>query len=72
MIIIGDLHFKNKEPFKSSLFSFLDWIYENYKDETIIQLGDLFDTSSPHNEIEEQVLQKLIRYLSYVLCTVYT
>ncbi len=51
MLIIGDLHIKNKEPFLSAIKNFFEWLDEKYPDEEIIFLGDTFDTSSPSWEI---------------------
>ena len=51
MIILGDLHLKKEEPFYSAGMNTLNWIKENYADQTIIQLGDIYHTSSPHNSI---------------------
>lgn len=53
MIVIGDLHIKRKEPFLSSIRSFFEWLLQNYKDEIIVLLGDLYDSSSPHGNVED-------------------
>jgi len=55
MIIVGDLHAKYEEPFRSSINSFLEWLLSNYKDYTLIFLGDLYDSSSPHNDVRDEV-----------------
>lgn len=47
MIIIGDLHIKEKEPYRKSIFSFLEWLNENYPEEHLVLLGDVFDSSTP-------------------------
>lgn len=44
---IGDLHLKNKEPFLKSTKEFLNWLNENYANEELILLGDIFDSSAP-------------------------
>jgi hypothetical protein len=51
MIIISDLHLKNKEPFLSAAKNFFEWVDEKYSDEELVLLGDIFDTSSPQWEI---------------------
>jgi len=48
MIVIGDLHLKNKEPFLSAQKKLLQFIENTYPNEILIFLGDIFDNSSPH------------------------
>jgi len=62
MICISDLHVKNKEPFLSSIKSFLTTLADKYPDEEVIQLGDLWDSSSPHSEIEADIVALLKRF----------
>lgn len=62
MIVIGDIHAKNKEPYKTAISQFFKWLVENYKNETIVQLGDLFDTSTPHAEIESEIVHYLVQF----------
>ncbi len=47
MIVVGDLHLKSKEPYKKSLFSFLNWLNESYPNQHLVLLGDCFDSSTP-------------------------
>lgn len=47
MLVIGDLHIKNKSPFLSAIKYFFEWLDKDYPDEDIIFLGDEWDTSSP-------------------------
>lgn len=61
MIIIPDIHVKNKEPFKTAIIDFFDWLIKNFKNEIFVLLGDLFDNSSPHNSIEAEIVSKLIQ-----------
>jgi len=61
-IIISDLHAKTREPYKTSVLTFLDWVYEEYPNEIIIQLGDIFDSSSTHHLLEDQIIKKLLRF----------
>jgi hypothetical protein len=56
MIVVGDLHVKKSEPYFSAQVKFLQWLLENYKTETIVQVGDLWDTSSPHSDVEHFLL----------------
>lgn len=69
MIVVGDIHAKRKEPFLSSILSLFDWLYEGYSNQTIILLGDLFDTSSPHNLVEKYVLEKLVMFKEVYIIT---
>ncbi|MCP4650343.1 MAG: hypothetical protein GY853_09740 [PVC group bacterium] len=62
IIVISDLHIKNKEPYLSATIKFFDWLLENYKDEIIIQLGDLFDESSPHNDLRNMANKYLTQF----------
>jgi hypothetical protein len=47
MIVIGDLHLKDKEPYWEYQQKFLRWLNEEFSDRTIVFLGDIFDTSAP-------------------------
>ncbi|HQJ76406.1 MAG TPA: metallophosphoesterase [Bacteroidota bacterium] len=70
IIVIGDIHAKSKEPFRSSILKFFDWIKNTYStDVTLIQLGDLFDTSSPHNEVEFEIIEKIKKFKQVFLIT---
>jgi len=62
MLIIGDLHLKNKEPFLSSQQNLLQFIEQKYPDEILIFLGDIFDNSSPHWEVYKIFKQFLITH----------
>jgi hypothetical protein len=59
MIIIGDLHCKTQMPYYLGIKKFFEWLILYYKQETIIFLGDLFDTSSPHNKLRLDVAKYL-------------
>ena len=50
IVCIGDLHCKNREPHKTAIYTFLDWLLNKYGDAIIIQVGDLWD-ASPHNSM---------------------
>ena len=56
MIIVGDLHIKEHHLYRKATMSFLKWLLEHYKDEIIIQLGDLFDSSSINHNIVDETL----------------
>ena len=62
MIVVGDLHGKTKQPYKDANLEFLDWLVSNYKNEEVIFLGDIFDNSSPHAEIELDVIDRIIQF----------
>ena len=51
LIVISDLHLKNKEPYLSASKSFLKWLLENYNEDDMLFLGDCFDSSAPMWEI---------------------
>jgi hypothetical protein len=51
LIVCGDLHLKNKEPFVSATENFFEWIDKKYPNDELVLLGDIFDTSSPQWEI---------------------
>jgi len=50
-IIISDLHLKKKTPYYESYQFFLRWLIDNYNDEVMVFLGDVFDTSAPQWEV---------------------
>ena len=50
MIVVGDLHLKKSEAYFSAQVKFLKWLDDNYKDEVLVLLGDVFD-STPHFDI---------------------
>jgi len=51
LIIVSDLHLKNKEPFLSASRKFLNWLNENYSSYKLLFLGDCFDSSAPIWEV---------------------
>lgn len=69
IICVGDIHAKNKEPYRSSINNFFKDLLDNYKDETIIFLGDLFDSSSPHKEIESEIISHLKKLYKVFILT---
>lgn len=50
MIIISDLHLRYKEVYFNFQKKFLNWIQNNFNNEIIVFLGDIFD-NSPHWEV---------------------
>lgn len=62
MIIVGDLHAKTKQPYRNAIREFLEWLLENYKDQEVVFLGDIFDSSSPHSEIEHEVINYISQF----------
>lgn len=62
IIIVGDIHAKSKEPYRSAIKSFFEWLLENYKDEEIVFLGDIFDSSSPHADIELEIMSLIQQF----------
>jgi len=69
LIVIGDIHLKNKEPFLSASKKFLNWLSENYNEEDMIFLGDCFDSSSPLWEVYKVFKEFLMnrKALTYIL-----
>ena len=47
ILVIGDMHLKNKEPYFTAQKEFLNWVDEKYPKHELLFLGDVFDTSSP-------------------------
>lgn len=56
IIHINDLHIKNQQPFLNGNRELFKWLIENYKDETLIIGGDLWDTSNPFAENEAEFI----------------
>lgn len=48
MIVIADLHLKKKWAYFKAQQKFLNYLNEKFSDETIVFLGDTFDSSAPH------------------------
>lgn len=62
LIIISDLHIKRKEPYLSAAKQFLNWVLENYPDDEIVQLGDLFDSSTIHSSVLYDIIDILRKF----------
>jgi hypothetical protein len=62
MIVVGDLHAKTKEPYRGATIKFFEWLLANYKNEEIIYLGDIFDSSSPHANIEHEIINYISQF----------
>jgi len=69
IVVVGDIHAKNKEPYRSSINNFFAWLIENYKDQIIVLLGDLFDSSTPHADIEEEIVKSLVQFKKVYILT---
>lgn len=67
IIIIGDVHARFEEPFRSGINDFFEWLKENHGDDYIIQVGDLFHTSNPHNEIRSEILGHLRDFQHFII-----
>jgi predicted phosphodiesterase len=61
LIVVGDLHLKNKVPFFQYQKEFLDWLLSNYNDKVIMILGDIFDSSSPIWEVYKEFKEFLLK-----------
>lgn len=62
MVVISDLHTKRVQPYYDSVISFLNWLYEKYPDEEIVQLGDIFDSSSVHHSVMHTIVGVLKKF----------
>lgn len=63
MVIVGDTHWKDKEPYYAGLKNFFRWLLETYPDETMIFTGDMFDTATPHfDTVYDVVIEYLLRF----------
>lgn len=76
IIYVPDVHFKNdidekteSECYNNGLFKVFDWLYEKYKDDTLVINGDLFDVSNPSNTVRELVTKTLIRFKKVIVNT---
>lgn len=68
MIIIGDIHSKRyPEVYWNATKKLFNWLLENFQNETIIQLGDLLDTSSPHSEVEDFLAENIKKFKEFHL-----
>ena len=65
IINIGDLHGKNKQPYKKTFVSFLEMIRDTYPNDAKIFYGDGLDSSSPHNEVRYYI-EKLLSEMGEV------
>jgi len=64
-IHVGDIHCKEKQPFKQASLNFLNWLLENYKEETIIQGGDFFDSSSHQHKYMDEIIQIISQFKDF-------
>jgi len=62
MIVIADLHIKSVEPFYSSIKQFLEHLIETYPNDEVVQLGDIFDTSTIHGDVLYEITDILKRF----------
>jgi len=62
---VGDLHIKESILYRNATFKFLNWLLEKYKNETIIQLGDLFNSSSINHDIVNDTLNILKQFKDF-------
>lgn len=61
-IVISDLHIKSKEPFYGAIKQFLNHLADTFPNDEVIQLGDLFDTSTIHANVLSEVIGILKRF----------
>jgi DNA repair exonuclease SbcCD nuclease subunit len=62
IIIVGDVHFRSKEPFLTGLHGILQHLISHYKNEIIIFTGDFLHTSSPHWDIIDIAIKYLLQF----------
>lgn len=65
IIFFTDLHCQENEPHREACLSFLDNLYKNHKDDTIICGGDLFHQSSHHHNLVYDVLEKIKKFKDF-------
>ena len=65
IINVGDIQAQNKEPHRSSCLKFLQWLLENFRDDIIIQGGDLFDRSSLPHDLINEILDILLQFKDF-------
>ena len=63
ILIIGDVHWKSKQPYRKKIGEYFDWLYKTYSTATVIFTGDFFDKSNPHSEDEiDEALDYILRF----------
>jgi len=63
IIIIGDQHWKNKEPYKSKTVEFFKDLQKKYLNDVLIFTGDFFDTASSHfDEVMRLAVEHLLPF----------
>ena len=62
IIVVGDIHAKNKEPYWFHIQKMFDELIKKYSKDVLILLGDVFDSSSPVAEIEETIAYYLSQF----------
>lgn len=63
IIIIGDQHWKNKEPYKSQTEKFFIDLQKKYLNDVLIFTGDFFDTASSHfDEVMRLAVEHLLPF----------
>lgn len=63
IIVIGDQHWKNKEPFKSATIEFFIDLQKKYLKDVLIFTGDFFDTASSHfDEVMRLAVEHLLPF----------
>lgn len=59
MIVIGDLHFKSKQPYKKNILKFFTYLKENFNNEIFLWTGDIIDTTKDdywtYRELQSQL-----------------
>lgn len=63
ILILGDCHFKDKEPYLSSLIKLFEFLLEKYPNSILIQTGDFLDSARVHNEkVINKCLELLLKF----------
>ena len=65
IIAVGDIQIQNQDPFRNSALKFLQWLLDNHKEDTILQIGDFFDKSSIHHDLVDKILEILIQFKDF-------
>jgi hypothetical protein len=65
IIFVADIHCQNKNPHRTATLDFLKWLLENYKEDIIISGGDIFDKSSIHHDLVDEVVSILKQFKDF-------
>lgn len=62
IIVVGDTQLKNEKVYKEAFIDFLEWLWSNFKNDIIVQVGDFYQESSPNNELRKIANEYLTKF----------